>query len=85
MLLKKPRWLFADDATSALDEAAEKTIYERLLASIKAAKGSIVSIAHRPTVAAFHGKLWELEKLPEGAPALYRVRETPHDGIAAKA
>ena len=76
VLLKKPRWIFADEATSALDEVAEKTLYDRLLASVRAARGSLVSIAHRPTVAAFHDKLWELEKLPEGAPALYRVRET---------
>jgi putative ATP-binding cassette transporter len=76
VLLKKPRWIFADEATSALDEAAEKTLYERLLASVKAAHGSLVSIAHRPTVAAFHGKLWALEKLPEGAPALYRLQES---------
>ncbi|MEO6320185.1 MAG: ABC transporter ATP-binding protein/permease, partial [Polaromonas sp.] len=82
VLLKKPRWIFADEATSALDEAAEKTIYQKLLASVRSARGSLVSIAHRPTVAAFHGKLWELEKLPEGAPALYRVRETPHSGLA---
>ena len=85
VLLKKPRWIFADEATSALDEAAEKTIYDRLLASVKTANGSLVSIAHRPAVAAFHGKRWELEKLPEGAPALYQVRETPQDGVAATA
>jgi putative ATP-binding cassette transporter len=36
----------------------------------------MVSIAHRPSVAAFHNKLWELEKLPEGSPALYRVNES---------
>jgi len=78
VLLKKPRWVFADEATSALDEAAEKTIYDRLLASVRAAGGSLVSIAHRPGVAAFHGRAWALEKLPEGAPALYRVRETPY-------
>ena len=85
MLLKKPRWIFADEATSALDESAEKTIYQKLLASVKSAHGSLVSIAHRPTVAAFHGTLWELEKLPEGAPALYRVRETPHAEPSKKA
>ena len=85
VLLKKPRWIFADEATSALDEAAEKTIYNKLLASVKTVQGSLVSIAHRPAVAAFHGKLWELEKLPEGAPALYRVRETPHVALAEKA
>ena len=76
VLLKKPRWIFADEATSALDEAAEKTIYDKLLASVKAVSGSLVSIAHRPTVAAFHGRLWELEKQPPGAPALYRVQES---------
>lgn len=76
VLLKKPAWLFADEATSALDEDAEKILYERLLAQTQKAGGAIVSIAHRPTVAAFHGKRWELEKLPEGAPALYRLTET---------
>jgi putative ATP-binding cassette transporter len=76
VLLKKPAWLFADEATSALDEDAEKTLYERLLAQTQKAGGAIVSIAHRPTVAAFHGKRWELEKLPEGAAALYRLTET---------
>jgi putative ATP-binding cassette transporter len=86
VLLKKPRWIFADEATSALDEAAERTLYERLLASVKAARGSLVSIAHRPNVAAFHGTLWALEKLPEGAPALYRLRESalPESGVLEK-
>ncbi len=76
VFLKKPAWLFADEATSALDEAAEKTLYERLLAQTRQAGGALVSIAHRPAVAAFHDKRWELEKLPEGAPALYALRES---------
>ncbi len=76
VLLKKPAWLFADEATSALDEAAEKTLYERLLAQTRQAGGAIISIAHRPTVAAFHGKRWELGKLPEGSPALYQLKES---------
>ncbi|WP_293605139.1 ABC transporter ATP-binding protein/permease [Polaromonas sp. UBA4122] len=75
VLLKKPSWIFADEATSALDEVAEKTLHEKLLAQVKAAKGGMVSIAHRPSVAAFHNKLWELEKLPEGSPALYQLNE----------
>lgn len=76
VLLKKPRWIFADEATSALDEAAEQTLYTRLLASVRQAHGSIVSIAHRPSVAAFHSTQWALEKLPEGAAALYRLQCT---------
>jgi len=76
VLLKKPAWIFADEATSALDEVAEKTLHEKLLAQVKAMRGSIISIAHRPNVAAFHNKLWELEKLPDGSPALFRVNES---------
>ena len=57
-LLKRPRWLFADEATSALDEAAEKTLYERLRAMTVAENGALVSIAHRPSVAAFHERVW---------------------------
>jgi len=75
VLLKKPAWVFADEATSALDEAAEKTLYERLLAGVRSAGGALVSIAHRPGVAAFHDKRWTLEKQPDGAPALYAVKQ----------
>jgi vitamin B12/bleomycin/antimicrobial peptide transport system ATP-binding/permease protein len=60
--LKKPRWLFVDEATSALDEAAEATLYERLRALVQASNGALVSIAHRPAVAAFHGQRWALER-----------------------
>lgn len=76
VLLKNPRWIFADEATSALDEAAEKTLYEKLLARVRSVRGSLVSIAHRPAVAAFHDKLWELQKLPDGAPARYRIQQS---------
>jgi putative ATP-binding cassette transporter len=60
-LLKQPRWLFVDEATSALDEAAERTVYERLQALVKSQNGALVSIAHRPAVAAFHERRWDLE------------------------
>ncbi|MFC5521328.1 ABC transporter ATP-binding protein/permease [Polaromonas jejuensis] len=82
VLLKKPTWIFADEATSALDEAAEKTLYEKLMAHVKTMHGSLVSIAHRPSVAAFHTRRWELEKMPEGSPALYRIQERQVQEIA---
>ena len=59
-LLKRPRWLFADEATSALDEAAEKTLYQRLRDQVTAENGALVSIAHRPSVAAFHDRSWSV-------------------------
>jgi vitamin B12/bleomycin/antimicrobial peptide transport system ATP-binding/permease protein len=62
VLLKKPQWIFADEATSALDVEAENTLYKRLLAVVLLAKGAIISIAHRPSVSAFHNRTWTLEK-----------------------
>ena len=58
--LKKPRWLFADEATSALDETAEATLYDRLKAMVLRENGALVSIAHRPGVAAFHDRVWAI-------------------------
>ena len=76
VLLKKPQWIFADEATAALDEVAENTLYAQLQAHVRAVGGGMVSIAHRPSVAAFHSKQWVLEKLPEGAAARYELKES---------
>ena len=76
VLLKQPAWVFADEATSALDTEAERTLYERLLAMVDKAHGGIVSIAHRPSVAAFHSTRWELQAQPEGANARFAIRTT---------
>jgi putative ATP-binding cassette transporter len=67
VLLKKPQWVFADEATSALDEATEVLVYNQLLAQVERAQGALISIAHRPGVAAFHNRRWTLEPVPEGA------------------
>ena len=67
VFLKKPRWVFADEATSALDSAAEHSLYTRLLAMLQATGGTLVSIAHRPAVAAFHTKQWNFAAQPDSA------------------
>ncbi|MDO8248318.1 MAG: ABC transporter ATP-binding protein/permease [Rhodoferax sp.] len=85
VLLKKPKWVFADEATSALDEASENKVYKRLLALVQSAQGAIISIAHRPTVATFHNQHWTLEKLPEGASALYRLKAQVANPYTAQA
>lgn len=51
-LLHGPDWLFLDEATSALDEAGEQYIYELLHRRLP--RTTIVSIGHRPGLAAFH-------------------------------
>jgi vitamin B12/bleomycin/antimicrobial peptide transport system ATP-binding/permease protein len=76
VLLKKPTWVFADEATSALDKEAEESIYKRLLAVVEQAKGAIISIAHRPSVAAFHDTTWKLEPQAPGAPAMFEVKSS---------
>jgi putative ATP-binding cassette transporter len=74
VLLKKPRWVFADEATSALDETAEASVYKRLLALVESAQGALISIAHRPGVAAFHNRRWTLQPQATGADARYQVQ-----------
>jgi putative ATP-binding cassette transporter len=51
-ILQKPRWLFLDEATAAVDAATEKRLYELLIERLPEA--TIVSIAHRPAVVPFH-------------------------------
>jgi putative ATP-binding cassette transporter len=58
-LLNKPDWLFLDEATASLDEATEAHLYDLLRERLPNA--TLVSIAHRPAVAAFHGKRYALQ------------------------
>ena len=51
-VLQGPEWLFLDEATAALDEAAESELYTLLRERLPNA--AIVSIAHRPRVGDFH-------------------------------
>ena len=76
-LLKKPQWIFADESTSALDEAAETALYQRLTTLVAERGGALVSIAHRPGVAAFHQRLWTLEPQAAGSEAVFRLAEKP--------
>jgi putative ATP-binding cassette transporter len=61
-LLHAPDWLFLDEATSSLDEASERRLYELLAARLP--RAAIVSIAHRPTVTPFHAR--RVAFVPEG-------------------
>jgi putative ATP-binding cassette transporter len=75
VFLKQPQWVFADEATSALDAPTEATLYQRLVDTLAARGGGLVSIAHRPGVAAFHTKAWVLEPTSAGAQARFEVVE----------
>ena len=70
-LLHAPDYLFLDEATASLDEAAEAALYRLLQDRLKGT--AIISIGHRSTLGAFHGRRVEL--VPNEAS--YRVREAP--------
>jgi putative ATP-binding cassette transporter len=68
-LLQAPDFLFLDEATASLDEPAEAALYRLLRERLPDA--TVVSIGHRSTLAAFHGRRLALER--DGG--LYRLRE----------
>ena len=68
-LLLKPDYLFLDEATASLDEAAEANVYRLLQERLPGT--TIVSIGHRSTLAAFHRRQLHVEREGEGS----RLRE----------
>jgi putative ATP-binding cassette transporter len=66
VLLRRPRWLLVDEATSALDEASEQALYPLLRELVVSQGGALVSIAHRPGVAAYHDQQWQFLPNPDG-------------------
>jgi putative ATP-binding cassette transporter len=63
-LLAKPDWLFLDEATANLDPEAEAALYVAIRRRLPAT--TIVSIAHRPAVGAFHTRHLVLQRGQEG-------------------
>ena len=53
-LLTRPDWLFLDEATASLDPESEAELYTALREDLPAT--TLVSIAHRPTVARWHDR-----------------------------
>jgi putative ATP-binding cassette transporter len=70
-LLLEPNYLLLDEATASLDETAEAELYRLLQDRLKGA--TIVSIGHRATLLAFHGRRIEVAA---GAAAA-QVRDVP--------
>lgn len=70
-LLLKPDWLFLDEATANLDPESEAEVYRTLRAQLPAS--TIVSIAHRPSVAELHERKLVFERNGEGG----RLVEAP--------
>ncbi len=73
-LLAKPDWLFLDEATASLDPDSETRLYRTLKERLP--DTTIVSIAHRPTVAAFHDQRLVFRR-EEGRPGTLSPVPTP--------
>ena len=64
-LLLRPDWLFMDEATANLDPEAESELYAKLRQQLP--DTTIISIAHRPAVAALHDAA-QVFRRPPGQP-----------------
>ncbi len=71
-LLAEPDYLFLDEATASLDEAAEAALYRLLQERLK--DTAIISIGHRSTLGAFHRR--RIEITPHSGSAA-QVRDVP--------
>lgn len=71
-LLLKPDLVFLDEATSALDPGMEQMVHELILEHLPVS--TLISIAHRESVAAFHERWWQFVRPAPGQP--YEIRES---------
>ncbi|MSO89553.1 MAG: ABC transporter ATP-binding protein/permease [Rhodospirillaceae bacterium] len=63
-LLHKPNWLFLDEATSSVDEPTETRLYQLVRERLPAT--TLVSIGHRPSLAAFHNRRLAIRRRDNG-------------------
>jgi putative ATP-binding cassette transporter len=73
VLVQQPRIVILDEATSALDAANEAALYQRL----KDSDTTLISIAHRPAVLAYHTQVLQLKG--DGAWALHKAADYQFD------
>ncbi len=63
-LLSKPKWLFLDESTAALDDASERNMYSLIQNELK--DTTFVSIAHRQSVEKYHTQTLLFKATEEG-------------------
>jgi putative ATP-binding cassette transporter len=64
ILLHRPGWVFLDEATAALDEDSQSRVMSLFSAELK--NTTVLSIGHRPDLAAYHTRTLELVHGREG-------------------
>ena len=64
VLLHRPRWIFMDEATAALDEANQDAMMRLLEEELPSS--AVVSIGHRPGLERYHDRVLTLQASPGG-------------------
>ncbi len=71
LILQRPKWIFMDEATAALDEANQDAMMKLVIEELPDV--GLVSIGHRPGLEAFHTRTLTLQRADGGA----RLRRPP--------
>jgi putative ATP-binding cassette transporter len=75
VLLHRPRWVFLDEATAALDEENQDSMMRIFREEL--AESALVSIGHRPGLDAYHDRTLHLMRAPDGARLEVRRKVSP--------
>ncbi|NKC33045.1 ABC transporter ATP-binding protein/permease [Falsiroseomonas selenitidurans] len=73
LLLHRPRWVFLDEATAALDEENQDQMMRLFREEL--AGSALISIGHRPGLDVYHDRTLQLLRAPDGA--RLQVRRKP--------
>ena len=74
-ILTRPDILFLDEATSALDDETEQLMYCLLVDELP--QVTLVSVAHRNSVAKYHQSCWRFSRTEENQPARMALSPLP--------
>ncbi len=77
-ILTRPDILFLDEATSALDDETEQLMYCLLVDELP--QVTLVSVAHRNSVAKYHQSCWRFSRAEENQPARMALSPLPVAG-----
>lgn len=75
LLLHRPKWVFMDEATAALDDMTQSKVMSLFENELKDV--TILSIGHRPGLDAFHGRTIQVVTSPSGARLRRRAARHP--------
>ncbi|MBM3527433.1 MAG: ABC transporter ATP-binding protein/permease [Alphaproteobacteria bacterium] len=76
LLIHKPRWVFLDEATAALDGDSQRHIMRLFDDELKGA--TVLSIGHRPDLAEYHTRTIQLLHGKEGAQLQFKATLKPN-------